>query len=508
MMFSPVEYRGNYIDGSFKKVPSSKLKIDVTSPANFNDTIGSFPYSLESVSESVTAALNAFSAWSRLDQNARHKCIQKLGSILEEQREAFAKLIAREVGKPLWECRLEMADAIRRCSSNPVDMGWCWRQEELLQDTQARSLRIDYRPRGVVAVLAPFNLPVDTTLSYVLPSLFLGNTVIFKSSKQTPASAQMLAEAFDRAGFPPGVINVIQGDKEVSRRLALHSNVDVVLFTGPYELGEQIKRDAVDPVDKTLVMEMGGKNVSVVWDGADLNLATRAILEGAYLTGGQRSTATSRLIIQRSLAPEFIEKLHSAAKQIVVGNPFEEKQIPFMGALIHPVSVERYLKFQGIATREGAECIMRGKSLESMATPGHYVTPSIYLIKDLALEKIRKSIFQQTELFGPCLSVYMVDSIEEAVSVANAVDYGLCASVFTSHQETAEIFWRQLKFGNMHWNLPTTHQDIRLPFGGLGKSGNGSFTGYQLAASLVCPIGGVFAPKGAALGKLPGLPEI
>jgi acyl-CoA reductase-like NAD-dependent aldehyde dehydrogenase len=338
-----------------------------------------------------------------------------------------------------------------------------------------------------------------------LPALFLGNTVVLKPSKQTPATAQMLCEAIMQAGFPAGVVNMIQGDKETARRLAQNSAVNVVLFTGPYELGNQIKRDTVDPVDKTLVMETGGKNVSIVWDGADLPLAQRMILEGAYITGGQRSTATSRLIIQRKLAPEFLENFHLLAKQLVIGNPFNEEPTPFMGALIHPISVERYLKFQGIAIREGCECLMRGKAFENAGTTGHYVTPSIYIVKDHSPEKIYKSIFQQTELFGPCLSVYMVDSLDEAVAVANTVDYGLTASVFAD-QQTAKYFWQKLNFGNLHWNLPTTYQDVALPFGGVRKSGNGTFTGYQLAASLVRPVGGVWSQGGAA-DPLPGLSD-
>lgn len=505
MVFPPIESKGNFINGAFRKIASPKNKIEVQSPANFNDQVGVFAFSLESVGEAVQAAESAFASWAGFPEGERLKVIRSLGNVLSERKEAFAVLIAREVGKPLWECRQEMSDAIKRCQSEPAEMGWLWRKEQIIDGKQ--TLLVDYRARGVVAVLAPFNLPVDTSLSYALPALFLGNTVVFKPSKQTPAIAQLLSEAFAQAGFPPGAFNMIQGDKEIARRLALHSGVDVVLFTGPHELGEQMKRDVVDPVDKTLVMELGGKNVAVVCGDADLAHARRAILEGAYITSGQRSTATSRLILQRSIAPEFLEKLHDSAKKLVIGNPFDEAEIPFMGSLIHPVSVERYLKFQGIATREGAECVMRGKSLENASTLGHYVTPSIYLVKDLSVEKICKSIFQQTEIFGPSLAVYIVDDQAEAVRVANALNYGLTASVFTRDRQCFNFFWKHLQFGNLHWNLPTTHQDIRLPFGGLGKSGNGLFTGFQLAASLVCPVGGVLEEKPNKLMALPGLSD-
>jgi acyl-CoA reductase-like NAD-dependent aldehyde dehydrogenase len=278
----------------------------------------------------------------------------------------------------------------------------------------------------------------------------------------------------------------------------------VVLFTGPYELGEQIKRDSVDPLDKTLVMEMGGKNPAIICEDADLDLAIRMTLVGAYQTCGQRSTSTSRLFLQRKIAHQFLDTFHNRAKQLVVGNPFEEKDIPFMGSLIHPVSIESYLKFQGMATREGAECVMRGKALEM---GGYYVSFSIHLFKTNDVEKIKKSVFQQTELFGPSLSVYLFDEAEEALALAHGVDYSLTASVFTQDRKTFDYYWEHLKFGNLHWNLPTIHQDIRLPFGSVGKSGNGLFTGHQLAASLVRPVGGVLKDASAAqsYAELPGL---
>lgn len=488
--FSPIVAKGNFINGSFCPCPTAKSKFDSVSPADQSDIVGNFEFSLETVPAAVESARKAFSRWSATVAVDRLKFIQSIGDQLEEHKENFARLISREVGKPIWESRIEVTEAIKRTRSNPEDMGWCWRQ--LKSEAKSKSGKfVDYRARGVVAVLAPFNLPLDTSLSYILPALYLGNTVVFKPNKSTPAVAQYLCEIIERAEFPPGVFNMIQGDKEITRRLAQHSGVDVVLFTGPYELGEQIKRDSVDPVDKTLVMETGGKNAAIVWDSADLESSIKSVLFGAMITCGQRSTGTSRVILHRSIAQEFLEGLHERAKKIVIGNPFAEDKIPFMGALISAVSVERYLKFQGIAAREGFESIMRGKSFDGTGTNGFYVTPSIYLAKDNSAEKLRKSVFNQTEIFGPCLTAFIVDTIEEAVALASAGNYTLSASVFSTDRSLFDTFWNRLRVGNIHWNLPTTHQDILLPFGGVGKSGNGLFTGFQLAASLVFPYGGL-----------------
>lgn len=293
---------------------------------------------------------------------------------------------------------------------------------------------------------------------------------------------QIMAQCFRDAGFPSGVFNLLQGEKEVGRRLCVHEGIAGVLFTGSYEVGTRIKQDTLQQHWKLLALEMGGKNPALVWEDAQVENAVYETLMGAFLTTGQRCSATSRILVHQKVLNEFVDSFHERAKAFSIGYPLDN---PFMGSLIDQGAVDRYMKFLGIAAREGCEVIMRGKSLE-LPVNGNYVTPSICLIPKGSLEQTRKSVYQQTELFAPNVAIVGVSDLDDAIAQANATQYGLVTSVFTQNRAVYEKCLEELEMGLVNWNKSTVGASSRLPFGGVKKSGNHFPT--ALTAPLYCTV--------------------
>jgi succinylglutamic semialdehyde dehydrogenase len=323
---------------------------------------------------------------------------------------------------------------------------------------------IRYKPRGVMAVIGPFNFPAHLPNGHIIPALAAGNTVIFKPSEQTPFVAQVMARAYEKCGFPAGVFNMVHVMGEEGRRLVAHESVDGILFTGSYEVGLKIKQETLNHYWKIHALEMGGKNATVVWNDAEMDKAIYETLIGAYLSSGQRCSGTSRVIVHEEIADEFTERFYQAAKKISIGHWSENV---FMGALINEVAVEKYLRFQEIAKRENAESLMRGKVLD-LKHKGHYVTPSINLVPKFD----PKSVYQKTEIFGPNVAIYRISDFDQAMEINNSTGFGLALSLFSKNKAYYDQARLLAKVGILNWNRTTNGASSKLPFGGMGKSGN------------------------------------
>jgi len=500
-------FRGNYIQGKFVEGGGSGGSGEwvARSPADLSDVLGSVSYSFDAVDEAVHAAKKAQPSWRRMSVADRASCLKRYQEQIRLREAEFCRLIAREVGKPLWEAKTEVAAMV-----NKVDIT-IQESMKLVQSVELPAVLPDtlgachYRPHGVMAVIGPFNFPGHLPNGHIVPALLTGNTVVFKPSEKTPAVGQLMAECFDAAALPPGVFNLVQGEKEVGRRLSVHPGVSGILFTGSYEVGTRIKQDTLQQHWKLLALEMGGKNATIVWEDADLDVAVHETLVSAFITAGQRCSATSRVIVHQSLVEPFVERLHDRAKAFEIGHWSEE---PFMGPLIDSSAVDRYLKFIGIASREGCEMVMRGKALE-LSRQGHYVAPSIAWVRTPSLEQTRKSVFQQTELFAPAVAVLGVADLDEAIAQANETQYGLVASVFSKSREIFSRCREDLEAGLVNWNKSTVGASSRLPFGGFKKSGNHFPT--ALTATLYCaaPVSSLEVAEPKPAGQLakssPGL---
>lgn len=475
-----VQVLGNFIDGQFVSAKDRIGSIHSSSPADKTDLIGVFDYSYKNVDDAVDAAKIAFKTFRKTKFEDRANYLRKYKDALKKREAVLSEVIAREVGKPLWEAKQEVNTMLNKVD---ISLGEGMRLVQNLQIPNIMENTFgswENRPVGVFTVLGPFNFPGHLANGHIIPAIASGNCVIFKPSEKSPAVGQIMAEAFQEAGLPNGVFNLVQGEREVGRRLAVHEGVDGVLFTGSYEVGFKIKQDTIQQYWKILALEMGGKNAAIVSEDANLDYAIYETLTGAFATCGQRCSSTSRILVHSSRLEEFVEKFHKRAKAFSIGHPLDN---PFMGPIIDDEAVEKYLKFLGIASREGCDIIMRGKQLE-LDYKGSYVAPSICLVKNNSIASIKKSVYQQTEIFGPNVAIYSYDNDEQAIEIANSTQYGLVCSVFTSSRDRFVKMSEDLQVGLINWNRSTVGASSRLPFGGLKRSGNHHPT--AVTASLYC----------------------
>jgi succinylglutamic semialdehyde dehydrogenase len=442
------------------------------------------------VDESVRAARGAFQGWREAPLPTRIALVEKVRAALGKRELELTRLLSREIGKPLWEAKQEVAATLLLIDVMIRD------GLKLIGDYVSEDGISRRRPLGVLAVVGPFSQPLQLPASHWVPALLAGNTVVFKASEKAAAVAQLTTECIAEAGVPKGVFNLLQGEREVGRRLAVHEGVDGVLFTGSYETATRIKQDTLQQHWKLLALETGGKNAAIIWEDADFDLAVHESLVGGYLSAGQRCTSTTRVIVHQSRLEKFVDELHVRAKKFPIAHPFED---PFMGPLVEPASVDRYMKFLGIAAREGCELVMRGKALE-LKHAGNYVTPTIAVVQDPSIENARKSIFQQTEFFAPAVTILGVKDLEEAVHLANATQYGFVASVFSSNRSIFEKCRDHLQYGWINWNRATTRTTPTLPLLGLKKSGNHFPTGIEAMRYCTSPVSGM---EGETIDRAP-----
>lgn len=460
----PVAFKGDYINGTFVLPARPDLEWTIQSPSDLSDIVMKVQSANANVEEAVKAAKAAYREWSRWPMEKRKEIILNLKKIFAAKSEEMAILISRETGKPLWETKTE-AGAL----TNKIDITLDQSLKRVANEHIANALPgvegvVRYKSRGVMAVIGPFNFPAHLPNGHIIPALIMGNTVVYKPSEKTAAVGQFYAQCFHEAGFPAGVFNMVHGQIEVGKRLVQSDKVDGVLFTGSYEVGLKIKKDTLEHYWKILALEMGGKNSTVIWDDADLEKATYETLIGAYLSTGQRCACTSKVIVHRKVRDRFLENFHENAKKITIGH--WSKPV-FMGPLISRDSMEKYLRFQDIAKREGAESLMRGKSLE-LDTEGFFVTPSIHVID----QPNPNSMYEKNEIFGPNVAVYTVDDFDSAMDIVNMSGYGLVGALFTKSRELYEQALLDARVGLLNWNRTTNGASSRLPFGGMGKSGN------------------------------------
>jgi succinylglutamic semialdehyde dehydrogenase len=494
----PIAYLGDYIDGRFIKPDRADGEFKDISPADLKDEIMVLEYRYDHVALATHAAKKAFPAWARLPLEKRAEYLRRLKEVYLAHADQIAETIARETGKPLWESMTEAKTMV-----NKIDITLDYSMK-LVQDERVENALpgvdgfIRYRPRGVMAVLGPFNFPGHLPNGHIIPALATGNTVVFKPSELTPAIGQLMAQMFEKAQFPAGVFNVVQGIAETGKRLVADDHIDAILFTGSYETGLKIKQATLEHHWKLLALEMGGKNATIIWDDADMNKAIYETVIASFISAGQRCSCTSRVILHKKIADQFIQKFYDTAKKLSIGHWSEN---PFMGPLINAEAVEKYVRFQEIAQREGTERIMRGKALDVEGRSGYYVTPSICLVPEFKKE----SVYQKSEIFGPNVAVYQVDDFEQALAINDSTGFGLVTSVFTKHRSLYEETRLRAKVGLVNWNRTTNGASSRLPFGGVGKSGNDRPTAHHAVFSTTVPVASLedttpFDPT----SKLPG----
>ena len=454
----------NLIAGRWTR-PTSGSYFENRNPANTRDLIGRFPESgAEDVEAAVRSAAGAFPKWAATPAPARGDILKRVGDLLSDRKEEFARAMTREMGKVLAETRGDVQEGIdtayyaasegRRLFGHTVPSE--------LRNKWAMSYR---RPIGVVGLITPFNFPLAIPTWKMFPALVCGNTVVIKPSEDVPHTVHLLVEVLLEAGLPPEAIQLVHGGAEAGRALVEHPAVPVISFTGSTATGSSIG-ETCGRMHKRLSLEMGGKNAMIVMDDADLDLALEGVLWGAFGTTGQRCTATSRLILHRRIHDRFLRRLEEAADKLTLGNGRDpESQV---GPLIHEASREKVERYVDIAAEEGLELVTGGRRPRSpKLSRGWFYRPTIFA------GARAKSRLAQEEIFGPVLTVIRVNNFEDAVKVNNGVPYGLSSSLYTRDTNLAFRAMQRLDNGITYINAPTIGAEAHLPFGGVKQTGNG-----------------------------------
>src|SRR5512142_175794 len=458
------EYR-NYVNGEWVRSKSGKT-FENRNPANREDLIGTFQDSnAADVNAAVDAAHEAFKSWRLVPAPKRAEFLYAVGNVLQRDKDKIAREMTREMGKVFDETKGDVQEAI--------DMAYLAAGEgrRLFGVTTPSELPNKFNmavrmPLGVAGLITPWNFPIAIPAWKSMAALICGNTVVIKPASLTPLSVVMLAESFEEAGLPKGVFNVVTGGgKEVGEPMLKNPKVSVISFTGSTDVGRDIAI-ACAPQFKHVHLEMGGKNIIMVMDDANVDLAVDGTLWGAFGTAGQRCTAASRVVAHRKIYDEFVEKLAARANKMRVGDGLDPKTD--MGPNISASQLKTVEKYVKIGKDEGATIAAGGKAL----TDGDYAKGFFHQPTVFGDVKPNMRIAQE-EIFGPVTSVMRCDSVEEAIAIGNGVKYGLSSSIYTRDINKAFVAMRDMYTGIFYVNAPTIGAEVHLPFGGTKETGNG-----------------------------------
>lgn len=461
------EVKGNFIGGKWRQGVAG-ITFEKRSPSNLDDIIGVFPDSnSKDAEQAVEAARKAFPAWRSLSLITRGEFIDRFTQIVKADLEGLARLMAREMGKSINECRADVTEGIHMAQHffGRARMPYGDVVSSEIAEKDSFMLR---HPKGVVAVIAPWNFPFAIPVWLVIPSLFAGNTVVFKPAEDTPLSGQKLVEYFEQAGLPAGALNLIQGEgSRAGWPLVVHPEVEVILFTGSYEVGAKIKEAVAKDWRKMAACEMGGKNAIIVFNDANLEMAANACVISAFKTSGQRCTAASRLLVQDNILKAFTARFLELAERVNIGDPLDAKT--FMGPVINQAAVDKILSYNELAVKEGARVLKKGGRLKGgIYDKGYFLSPFIY-----TMEHNPDSRVLREEVFGPHAAIIPFHSIDDAIRIHNDCDYGLSMSVITEDYRKAARVRDECQYGVGYHNLPCIGAEVHLPFGGVKKSGTG-----------------------------------
>jgi acyl-CoA reductase-like NAD-dependent aldehyde dehydrogenase len=455
----------NFIDGEWVD-SSTGDTFENRNPADTRDLVGIFQKSNKAdVNSAVEAAKRAFAKWRLVPAPRRAEIVFRAAEILIERKEDYSRDMTREMGKVLAETRGDVQEAIDAGYYNAGEgrrlFGPTVPSE--MPNKFAMAVR---QPLGVCGMITPWNFPMAISSWKLLPAVVCGNTCVIKPAQDTPLSTFNLVRALSDAGLPKGVINIVTGlGAEVGTPIAEHPDVRAVSLTGSSAVGKIIGGIAAQSF-KHCSLELGGKNPMIVLDDANLDLAIEGALWGAFGTTGQRCTATSRIIVQKGVYREFVDRLVERAKKLKVGNGLDETVQ--MGPAINQKQLETDLSYVDIGKNEGAKLVCGGNRLDKAEYQyGWFMEPTVFIDVD---PKMR---IAQEEIFGPVVSIITCDGMEDAVETANGIEYGLSSAIYTKDVNKAFTAIRDLYAGITYVNAPTIGAEVHLPFGGTKATGNG-----------------------------------
>ncbi|MBN1200693.1 MAG: aldehyde dehydrogenase family protein [Anaerolineae bacterium] len=453
---------GLYINGEW--VPSeSGQTFETRSPIN-GEVLATFPKGTPGdVRRAIDAAEAAFPTWKRTPPPARGEILLRAAHIMRERKQALGELVTTEMGKVIAEGKGDVQEAIDFLEYIAGE------GRRLLGETTPSELPNKFcmtvrQPIGVVGCITPWNFPMAIPIWKIGAALISGNTIVFKPASLTPLCVAALVEIFEEAGLPPGVLNFVTGGGgSVGVEIVENPRVKAISFTGGVPAGIDIYTRAARSL-KPVELELGGKNPQIVMDDANLDLALEGILFGAFGTAGQRCTATSRLIVHEAVYDEMLSRLLARTKALKIGNPLDPNID--VGPVADTAQEQSILGYIEIGKGEARLVCGGDKLTGGEYDRGSYIQPTIF-------ETAHGTRISREEIFGPVLSVIKVGSYEEAVAVANDIEYGLSSSIYTRDVNLAFRAIDDLETGITYINAPTIGAEVHLPFGGTKHTGNG-----------------------------------
>lgn len=457
----------HYINGQFVDSIDGDT-FDVLDPVTNKPYIKAASGKKEDIEAAVEAAKEAFKngPWPTMLPRERARILTKIADIVESREQVLAEMESYDSGLPITQAK---GQARRAAENFRFFADLIVAQADDTFKVPGRQINyVNRKPIGVAGLITPWNTPFMLESWKLAPALATGNTVVLKPAEFTPLSASLWAGIFEEAGLPQGVFNLVNGFGETAGdSLVKHPDVPLISFTGESKTGQIIFGNSA-PFLKGLSMELGGKSPAVVFDDADLEAAVNATIFGVFSLNGERCTAGSRIIVQRGIYDEFVERYAAQAKRVKVGLPSDPKTE--VGALVHPEHFEKVMSYVELGKEEGR--LVAGGGRPEEFPEGNFVQPTVFA--DVAPDA---RIFQE-EIFGPVVAITPFDTEEEALELANNTKYGLAAYIWTSNLQRAHNFSQAVEAG-MVWLNSNNVRDLRTPFGGVKASGLGHEGGYR-----------------------------
>ncbi|MBN2191589.1 MAG: aldehyde dehydrogenase family protein [Polyangiaceae bacterium] len=467
----------NWIGGRVE--PPTSASFTRNNPALRDDVVTLAPLSgRDTVTQACRAAREAQPRWARVPAPQRALVLGHLARLLRSQKEAIARFIAREVGKPVREARGSVQEAIDTAEFF-LGEGRRLYGQTVPSELPEKELMTHRRPVGVVGVVTPGNFPLAVPSWKLIPAVLCGNTVVWKPSEDAPGTAALLTELFALAGLPPGVLNVVHGGgangagAELLARIS-DGGIDKVSFTGSTAVGRLVG-ELCGRALTVPSLELGGKNPLVILADADLEAAVDGAVWGAFASAGQRCTSVGNVVVDRRVLPLVREQLVHRARALVIGDPRRE-DVDY-GPLIHERFLQRFIEQRGIGNEAGAELLLDGRRITANEAPagfvgdaaqGLYVSPRVF---DRVKPTMRIAL---EECFGPTVNLIEVAGLDEAIAAATASPYALSAAIYTRDARAMLRFREEVGAGLISVNNSTIGAESQLPFGGNGWSGNGT----------------------------------
>jgi len=450
----------NYVGGEWRESASGET-YEKRNPWRPSQVVGVYPASdAEDAHAAVAAARQAFPAWAALPAGQRASFFAKAAAAIEARAERIAQDMTAEMGKPLRESRLE---ALRAAAILRYSAGEAWRPAGEMYEPSVPNQRLYTlrRPLGVVGLITPWNFPIAIPVWKLAPALIYGNTVVLKLGYEAPRTGLHVAECFAEAGLPPGVLNVLTGSgSKAGAELVRNPGVRAISFTGSVPVGRSVREEATAR-DCRVQLELGGHNPLLVMADAELDRAVEAAYAGAFWSAGQKCTATRRILVQDAVYDEFRERLLARVATGKVGDPADPEVE--VGPVVNEGALEDILA-----------AIERAKGEGTVLAGGERADDEAYLIAPTVFEGLADTAeLSCEEVFGPVTSLYRFSTLDEAIERANAVRFGLSASIFTRDVHAVQRFTSEIGAGIIHVNSQTAGADVHVPFGGIKGSGWG-----------------------------------